>query len=320
LTETEDRKVLDWLLEEDEPAARYATLLCLLDRRPTDPEVVEARSAITKRGWVRQILAEQRPDGHWQPEEEGLYTPKYLATNWRMLALSDLGVTGLEPGVSRGVALYVDEWLKDDRVLQRDREVCVLGNFARAMTRFGYGDDPRVRRIFEWLVGDQKEDGGWHCFPGKTAGTLDCWEALAAYAALPRSSWSRRMKRSAELGAEFYLDRSLFREGSRRYAPWFRFHYPVHYYYDLLVGLDVVTSLGYAGDERLAPALRILEGKRRPDGAWNLDAVHQDLGPGAGYRTRKQPTPFVIERAGERSKWVTLTSLRVLKRVREAKP
>ena len=317
MTAEADERVFDWLLEKDEPAARYATLLRLLDRRPTDPEVVEARSAITRRGWVERILAEQRADGHWQPDEEALYAPKYLATNWRMLALSDLGVTGLEPGVRRGVALYVDEWLEDDRVLRADREVCVLGNFARAMTRFGYGDDPRVRRIFDWLVGDQKEDGGWHCFQGEATGTLDCWEALAAYAALPRRSWSRKIKRSVERGAEFYLERNLFREG-RRYAPWFRFHYPVHYYYDLLVGLDVVTSLGYAGDERLAPALRILGEKRRPDGAWNLDAVHPDIGPGAGYRTKKQPTPFVIERAGERSKWITITCLQVLKRAREA--
>src|SRR5207249_4039672 len=80
------------------------------------------------------------------------------------------------------------------------------------------------------------------------------------------------MERSISRGAEFYLERKLFEEG-RRYAPWFRFHYPTHYYYDVLVGLDVLTVLGYAGDRRLQPALRILREKRQSDGTWFLDRI-----------------------------------------------
>src|SRR5205807_530177 len=44
-----------------------------------------------------------------------------------------------------------------------------------------------------------------------------------------------------------YLTRRLFREGAHPSRPWFRLHYPVHSYYDLLVGLDVLTSLGSVG-------------------------------------------------------------------------
>ncbi|MDG7000803.1 MAG: hypothetical protein JRN15_17050, partial [Nitrososphaerota archaeon] len=97
-----------------------------------------------------------------------------------------------------------------------------------------------------------KEDGGWHCFQSEK-GTLDCWEALAAFAILPRQKWNKGIKRSVERGTEFYLEHRLYREG-RRYEPWFRFHYPTHYYYDILVGLDIVTSLGRADDKRLTPA------------------------------------------------------------------
>ncbi len=117
------------------------------------------------------------------------------------------------------------------------------------LTRFGYADDPRVKRIFRWLVNDQKEDGGWHCFKSET-GTLDCWEALAALSALPKSKRTRSINASIEKGVEFYLERALHKEG-KKYEPWYRFHYPIHYYYDILVGLNVLTSLGFAADSRL---------------------------------------------------------------------
>ena len=151
-------------------------------------------------------------------------------------------------------------------------------------------------------------------------GTLDCWEGLSAFAVLPRTKWTRRIKRSVEKGAEFYLKRELFKQGHRRYLPWLRFHYPVHYYYDLLVGLDVITSLGYADDKRLKPSLQILQRKRRTDGTWPLDAVHPDLGAGAGYRFTKRPRRFALERERRPSKWITLIALRVLKRVERAQP
>ena len=134
------------------------------------------------------------------------------------------------------------------------------------LTRFGYDDDFRVRKLFDRLVEDQKDDGGWHCFES-TRGTLDCWEGLAAFAALPRSKRTRGIKNSIERGAEFYLARNLFREG--RYPPWFRLHYPNHYYYDILVGLDVITKLGYGGDRRLSVFSQDLEGEE-PVG-WKVD-------------------------------------------------
>jgi hypothetical protein len=124
------------------------------------------------------------------------------------------------------------------------------------------------------------------------------------------------MERAISRGAEFYLERNLFKEG-RRYAPWFRFHYPTHYFYDVLVGLDILTSLGYAGDRRLKPALRILRSKRRSDGTWVLDRVHPDEGSGSGAG-RGKVKPFVLEAPGKPSKWITLTALRVLKRVEDA--
>jgi len=233
------------------------------------------------------------------------------------LILSDLGLTKENAKVRKAAGLFFKEWMPPSGDNIFNDEVCIVGNTARMLTRFGYSDDQRVGKLFDRLVEDQKEDGGWHCFKS-SSGSLDCWEALAAYAALPKTKLTRRVKASIERGAEFYLERRLFDDGQKRYPPWFRFHYPNHYYYDVLVGLDVLTKLGYGGDRRLGPSLDLLRRKRRSDGTWLLDRVHPDLAPGSQYSLRRKPHPFALERAGEPSKWVTLVALRVLKRAHEA--
>jgi hypothetical protein len=91
------------------------------------------------------------------------------------------------------------------------------------LIKCGYEEDGRVRSAIDYLVRVQKSDGGWHCFDSDR-GTIDCWEALSAFSALPREKWTRSIKRAVEAGCEFYLSRELFREGRRRYEPWFRFH------------------------------------------------------------------------------------------------
>ena len=317
---------MDWLLEEDQPSVRYRALVDLLGRREDDSEVRRARSRIPRIGWAADMLRLQKPEGYWEPHEPGtvrewldfLYFPVYVATTWRAIVLSDLGLTSADPRIRKIADCFFKYKLQTGTMVNIfTEEVCNAGNTARMLTRFGYGDDARVRKLYDRLLEDQREDGGWDCRQG-TPGTLDGWEAMAAFAALPKSKRSRRIEQSISRGAEFYLERGLFREG-RRYAPWFRFHYPVHYYYDILVGLDLITGLGFADDPRLRPALKILEDKRRADGTWLLDRVHPDIGPGAGFTPyNKKPRPLALEAPGRPSKWITLTALRVLKRVEDA--
>jgi len=312
-----DQKVIDWLLEENQPAVRYFTLTGLLGVRRDAPDAKRTYANIPKIGWAADILRMQKATGYWQ-DAKSLYGPKYTATNWMCLILSDLGLTRDDRRIARAADLFFKQWLSIPSMENIfNDEVCVVGNTARMLTRFGFQDDFRVGKLFDRLVEDQKDDGGWHCFESKT-GTLDGWEALAAFAALPKSRHTRKIKNSIERGAEFYLERRLIREGRRRYAPWFRFHYPNHYYYDVLVGLDVITRLGYGNDRRIQQALGILNEKRRANGTWLLDKVHPDIGPGAHYTLRKKPTPFALERAGTPSKWITLTALQILKRVEQA--
>jgi hypothetical protein len=315
-------KVLGWLLEEEQPAVRYLTLTRLMERSEKDREVRAARAEIPRRGWVADILA-SRQFGGWWVEPRSLYRPKYLSTNWMMLILSDLGLTRAHPEIRESAELWMRRFASRDGAFGLDGggrgELCIVGNTARALIRFGYEDHPEVRGALEWLVEQANPKGGWACWG--SGRNLDSWEGLSAFAAYPRGKWSSEMTEVVELGAEFFLQRELFRQGDR-YAPWYRFHYPVHYYYDLLVGLEMLTSLGYSGDPRLRRALSHLRRKRRKDGRWNLDALHPDVEGGVAGWIRahpdRAPVPFGLERVGLPSKMITLRALIVLARVKAA--
>ncbi len=309
-----------WLLAADEPSVRLRVLTELRGRPASHPAVVAARRAIGRRGWAAAILAEQLPGGQWLTpgtSERELYVPKYLATNWRLLVLAELGASGRDPRVAKAVRLFLRRFgnPKSDSLGGAESHLCFTGNAARLLLRLGYGSLPAVRRSIDWLVRAQKTDGGWHCFPSRT-GTLDGWEALGAFAAIPAPERSPAVTRAIERGAEFYLSRALLREGPP-YPPWYRLHFPNHYYYDLLVGLDLLTQLGYAGDRRLRAPVRRLTSMRDAAGRWTLDGLHPDLGATA-YDIRAPFYPMAIEPPGRPSRWLTTTALTVLDRVGRA--
>lgn len=325
-------QVTSWLLEECQPSIRYLTLTELLGRPEGDPDVKAARAGIVKRGWGKEILDRQDPSGFWE-RGSSLYRPKYTGTNWMLLVLSDLGLTKADRRIDAACRRWTDWFAAEDGGFvgsnkggAKHGHVCTTGNTARALVKFGYADHPKVRSAFEWLVKNQANLGGWSCFNygGRARGrNLDSWEPMGAFAVYPREKWTRGMKGAMEKGAEFFLERELHVQGGR-YKPWYRFHYPVHYYYDLLVGLDFLTALGYVADKRLEYAVSLLKKKRRPDGRWNLDSINPDPDSPQGAWDRGHPkqatVPFSLEEAGEPSKMVTLSALRVLKRLGEWEP
>ena len=318
------QKVIDWLLEPEQPSVQYLTLTQLLGRSETDSEVRKAKARIPSAGWVAEILARRDPAGWWV-SGKNLYWPKYVGTNWVLLALSDLGANRSIPAVSASCELWMARSpLKGGGVGGSSRgngHHCFTGNMARALIRMGYVGDPRVRNTLDWLVRTAHPKGGWTCWafgdgpsPGRT---LDSWEGLSAFAAYPRSKWTPAIEACVGRAAEYDLEHDLHRQGAR-YAPWYRFHWPVHYYYDLLVGLDLLTALGYADDRRLRTALAHLRRKQRPDGRWILDAVHPDVDRKRARwyaeHPRDRPTPLAFETVGRPSKMITLRALTVLAR------
>jgi hypothetical protein len=316
------RKVIDWLLEPDQPSVRYWTLKRLLGRPDSDSEVRAAQARIPEAGWAQEILAARQPGGWWV-EGTDLYHPKYLSTNWMLQVLADLGLTKKDPRIAESCELWIARFARPDGGFGmgggKRSHHCVAGNCARALIQMGYVDHPQVLSAMDWLVRTADKNGGWSCFG--SGRNLDSWEGLSAFAVYPRDRWTAPMEECVRKAAEFFLQRELHRQGEK-YAPWLRFHYPIHYYYDLLVGLDLLTALGYASDRRIEYALSILRKNRRNDGRWNLGGLHPDVEGGMAEwfakHPRDRPTPFSLETVGKPSKMITLRALTVLERVAHA--
>jgi hypothetical protein len=313
-------RVRTWLTgPKSDPSIRARYWLEVEGRTATDARVRAAVREIGKVGWAADLLRLQWPDGHWMTPGSSageLYHPKFVVTNWIAIVLAELGMTRKDPRIRRTAELLLDRWGRRRGDLSgRSGEICVTGNAVRTLIKFGYLDHPTVQRSLAWILRTQKSDGGWHCFPAR-AGTLDGWEGLAALAEIPDGQRDAAVHRSIARGAEFFLGRHLSEEGPTPYPPWFRIHYPNHYYYDLLVGLRILTRLGYAGDPRLGSALRWLRRKRGGDGTWSLDATHPDIDPVlAGYQYAQLQFPMKLEPVGAPSRCATVDALEVLARV-----
>ncbi len=70
---------------------------------------------------------------------------------------------------------------------------------------------------------------------------------MGAFAEIPPTHRSAGVRRAVDAGADFFLERRLLHEGAP-FRRWFSPRYPWHYYYDVLVGLDFMTALGYGRD------------------------------------------------------------------------
>ncbi len=105
-------------------------------------------------------------------------------------------------------------------------------------------------------------------------------------------------------------------------------HYPLHYHYDSLQGLRVLTNLGVREDPRLKDAVSLLLEKRMADGRWLLEGVyrgwrhgHPTHGSNSVWRPEEREVitqgwgdgyTQQLEEAGKPSKWITLQVLLVL--------
>jgi len=291
-----------WLLGPEQPAMRYLAARDLLRPRPGDAALARLRSEVPKRGWARDILALQKKRTWWYRGTNG-YLPYYRATIWHLQVLADLGMSRRDPRISNAVEWWLDLHTAEDGGFTsrpggyRRGHLCMTGNMVRSLIRFGYLRDERVQAGIDWLVDHQLRDGGWDCF-WRGKGNLDSWEAMSAFAEIPKDRRSPEVRAAVEKGADFFLRRRLLHEG-RRYTPWTWLRYPWHFFYDVLVGLDFMTALGYGRDPRLDEAFRHLERKRRTDGRWNLSSRNW-------YRPSEEP--------GQPSKMITFLALRALRR------
>jgi hypothetical protein len=291
---------LPWLLEPENPSVRYRTLTELLDRSPGDPEVQEARAAIARQPFVVELFALQHPEGHWGEDETKPYTAQGAVT-----VLSLLHMLGVTP--DQRTAAGCDSLLRFcqhecggfslTRTLRSGIFPCTTGEHLPFLVYFGFGDDPRVRAAFAFLIEDMS-----------TADALDCgryqhrdclWGAIAALnglAVLPTDMRSAQSEHVVTRLAHTLLNAPYDFAGEHK--RWLTFGVPRAW--DLLSALKALAVHGYAQDPRFVRLLERMLWLQDDRGRWACGSV-----------SRTWP----IEKRNQPSKWVTLDALRVLKRV-----
>lgn len=189
---------VSWLLEPENPSARYFALRDILDYSEKNLEVEKAKAAIRNYEKVSKVFRKQKPEGHWESPEQP-YLPKYKSTYWQIMILSQLGLDKTDLRVRKacefifrfqleegGFSEFREEgakreyrWVKE-RTLKQGKEPpqfrswaeekireyemsCLTGNIVASLIRLGYAEDDRVRKALNWLVKIQNEDGGWLC-------------------------------------------------------------------------------------------------------------------------------------------------------------
>lgn len=328
---------LDWLLEENEPAVRAATLTDLLDVALDDPKVIEAQKREFLEGPSAAILSKMQPEGYWGRPEDFYIRSKYHGTVWSFLLLVEMNCGRFDFRMQEAANFLLEHSQNPDSGgfayysasqgggIQHGVIPCLSGNLVWGLIKTGLLSDKRIHQGADWLARNQFlqdgedniEDGNLHIRPGKNL-FENCWgkhtcmmgvvKSLKALTEFPVDMRTDTMNQAVKDGAEFLLKHHLIYQShdlEKIAKPdYLLFNFPLLWRTDALEMLEILLKLGYQ-DERMQPALDLVLAKQNPQGNWILEQ---------SFNGR---TLVRIDKVGKPSKRVTLRALRVLKMASE---
>ncbi len=322
---------LDWLLSDDTPTVRAATLQRLLDEPYDAADVRAARAAAMRVDPIKAILDSQDPAGWWVKPGPG-YAPKYTGSAWSLMFLDQLGADPQHPKVGKAVDYLLAmtgtasggfgySSATHERVPPPSTVLhCHNGNLLRAFLGFGRLEDARVQAAVAWAARTITGEGMSRWYASTPAPAFACgandrqpcaWGALKelrALARIPDEERSPLVRRAIAEGVQFLFSRDpavadypMGFGNTKPSGSWFKLGFPSGYVSDVLQTLEVLAELGHGKDPRLAHALGWLEAQQDVHGRWTNRYAYNGK------------TWVDVERQGEPSKWVTLRACAVLR-------
>jgi hypothetical protein len=305
------------LLKFNDPALGYFTRRDLLDEHPGPADQFLENPQVIK------LQAKQLPDGSWSyPARKNAHPSEnyHLLETFRKLGIL-IETYGLDRGqeaVARGA-----EYL----LAHQSPEGDIRGIFGsqygphytagmlELLIKAGYGDDPRVHKIFKWYQITRQTDGAW-AWPLRTTGMnyqnaikMDypvgsdfskpfshalTMFVLRAYAAHPEYRKSPLAWKAGELLKSRFFQPDRYSD-RKAVDYWFKFQHPF-WWGNLLTALDSLSLLGFvAEDPEISRGLEWFLVNQLETGLWPT-----------GYRKGDQ--------ADANQAWVGLAVCRVLKR------
>jgi hypothetical protein len=287
--------VLSWLLEEENLAVRHRTLMQFLGRKPSDPDVQQAKAQLPSDRVVGKLLAKMHPDGYWLHRGQGadLRYAMSSSTHFVLAYLAELGMDRSFPAIARAAERYLN--LGEDRVPGK-YQACVDFHNIRTFVMLGYRDHPRVEQWINILLRVYRHDGGYLCIrPSFTDGTKSCIrgtiKGLTAFSVLPELWQSSRCRALVD----YFLSRQVIyrKDGSEELVlgELAAIRFPFVIAGSLLEPILALSTMGYGRHAGMRDCWRTLEAKRDGHGRYTLDGA--------------APVVLKAEAAGAPSKWAT---------------
>ena len=265
-------RVIDWLIESDEPAVRYRARRWLQGRPESDPAVGRDRVGMPQGPIVSTLL--EPTDPAVNPYR------KWFGVHWRLVSLADFAPPVDRADVRAGLDAAIDReltWIANPRHLEAiplidglyRADASMEGNAVYAASRFGHARDPRTpaarRRAPRVAMA-----GRWLELRSTVVGVSLVlprgWATAIGLAAYHDATGDPDALSAARRTAELLLDHRLFRslDGRRQiHSSMAALHWPAYWHYDLLAGLRVLLAVDrrLLADVRAADALDLLESK-----------------------------------------------------------
>ena len=304
-----------WLLAAPEPWTRYRTLVDLLGRSESDPEVAAARSEMLAHPQVNALIAAASTWGEapFKRHNDASHPIYALST------LADFGLQADDPGMAEVIAKVMarqspqgafqslvniapafggtgeDQWTWMS---------CDAPTLLYALLAMGQGADERIRRSVDHLLWLATVDG-WKCtaapevgkFRGPGRKTDPCpiatVYALKAIAMIPEL----REGTAAHAGTEMLLGHWAAPRGKKYYlfgvgSDFRKLKYPF-VWYDLLHVTDVLRRFPFVhADPRYQQMVAAIKDQADAEGQYTPSSMYQSW-KGWSFADKKTPSPWL---------------------------
>lgn len=252
-----------WLLQSDEPAARWVALGHLLDRDNDDPELLAAHRAVLEHPGTKELIG-RLPNWERDVGVSGHNSPTFAPNLLHLLA--DMGVRGNDdPGIEHLLDVMLDHQTDDGRFQSFGTNpripkpywgtlLCDTHAITEALVRFGRAEHPQTRAALKRMTADltsTPQGLAWPCLPEPISGfrgpgrkadgcTQVTLEALRCFARLPEQQRPETLLEVARTVVRTWRARAkehpyMFGHGIRfKTVKWPAVWYDVHWVLDTL--------------------------------------------------------------------------------------
>jgi Squalene-hopene cyclase C-terminal domain len=258
-----------------------------------------------------RIIRGQAPSGAWSyPGKAALRSPENYdqLETFRQLGIlvEKYGFTRKHPAVARAAEFLLSFQTPEGDIrgiYGNQYATTYVGAITELLVKAGYAADPRIQKMFNWLLAMRQSDGGWaipmwtggyrysdfldldhHPEPlaperSKPFSHLVTGMVLRAFAAHPDWSGSEEARQAGELLASRLFNRDPYGDrGDASY--WERVSFPF-WFTDMVSALDTLSRLGFSPRSApIAAALARLSELQRDDGTFAFKLLRdkdQDL-------------------------------------------